>query len=129
MKKYMLVMLLTVGIGANPIICNEVTSTEKKEEQVKKEKHISSAIACLGALVSCLVKEIGKQTLEAKSSELKKVNRGAAVIVLTSLATAIGYDVWKGNRGIISSSINQSLHAFISYGVVSWGLGLVVTNI
>ena len=34
MKKYMLAMLLTVGIGANPTMCNDV----KSKEQVKKEK-------------------------------------------------------------------------------------------
>ncbi len=120
MKKYMLVALLTVGIGANPIVCNDV----KSKKQVKKEKRMSSAIACLGAIASCLVKEIGKQNCKPRSTELKRVNQGASVIVLTSLATAIGYDVWKGSRGIIGSSATQSLHAFISHAVVGWALGI-----
>lgn len=118
----MLAMLLTVGIGANPTMCNDV----KSKEQVKKEKQISSAITCLGMIVSRLVLEVGTRQLKTNDrSHYIRKKQVASTIGLMALASGIGYDIWKGNRGIISAGFNQTLNAVVSNFMLSFCLGLL----
>ncbi len=123
MKRYFLIAVLALGVVSNPIIGNEFTSSTKiKQKKKKKDKHVSSTITALGMIASVLLKQIGNKQYPDRKQQ---ISNGTSCLALVALATAIGYDIWKLRRNIISSAFRQTITAVISKAVTEYALSLV----
>ena len=129
MNKYLLVALLTVGAGTQPIMCNDAQPTKK--EKVEKARKASTAIACLGALTGYLIKTIAVKKSSTGDYSLtfghsKRMHTTGSAVTLAALLTAIGYDMWNGDRGVIGAGFTHALNAWISQFVASLVVGVAL---